>query len=199
MSAGKFALQSLLNELADVYQTEGRAGSDAAANALRTAAQSVPESPENIPTHYADALTQTLQTSDHPLAALIITAIPYIRWGGADLRDGRIPDALGNQMPMCELVGPDGMFPNTDVRVGLWMQEANVQYGPRRHAAEETFIQIAGSAFWSTQNSAPTQHPTGAFIHHPSNILHASNTTDTPVFAAWRWSGDIGFDKYSMK
>ena len=60
MSAGKFALQSLLNELADVYQTEGRAGSDAAANALRTAAQSVPESPENIPTHYADALTQTL-------------------------------------------------------------------------------------------------------------------------------------------
>ncbi|MEJ6709618.1 MAG: dimethylsulfonioproprionate lyase family protein [Amylibacter sp.] len=199
MSAGKRALQSLLSLLADLYETKGRSGADAAADALRSAAQSVPQTPDNIPTRYADALEKTLETSNHPLAALIIDAIPYIRWGGADLREGRIPDALGNQMPMCELVGPDGMFPNTDVRVGLWMQEANVQYGPRRHAAEETFIQIAGGAFWSTEHCAPTQHPTGTFIHHPSNILHTSNTTETPVFASWRWSGDIGFDKYSMK
>ena len=42
-------------------------------------------------------------------------------------------------------------------------------------------------------------YDTGAFIHHPSNILHTSHTTDTPVFTAWRWSGDIGFDKYQLK
>ncbi len=199
MPQGKSALQSLFIALADTFDEEGRAGAQEAASALRIMADLIPNAPPLFPTRYAEALTQTLQTSDHPLAPLIINAIPFIPWGGSEARSGRISDTLADQMPMCELVGPEGLFKIGHVRVGLCMQQAGVVYGPRRHLAEETFVQIAGRALWSTENNTPTTHDTGAFIHHPSNVLHTSQTTDAPVFTAWRWSGDIGFDTYQLK
>ena len=122
MSHGKTALQTLFLALADTFDAEGLTGGDDAANALRIMADLIPNAPPLFPTRYADALTETLQTSDHTLAPLIIDAIPYIPWGGSEARGGRISDTLADQMPMCELVGPDGLFKIGHVRVGLCMQ-----------------------------------------------------------------------------
>ncbi|MCP5072928.1 MAG: hypothetical protein GY947_06485 [Rhodobacteraceae bacterium] len=197
--SGSAALYNLLTELAQLYSGEGRAGGDATASALRKAAGEMPAEMPELGTPYATELRSVLALNPEPIVRNILTALPYIRWGAADLREGRIRDALAERMPMCELVGPDGMFANDDIRVGLWMQAADVVYGPRRHAAEETFLLLAGSAGWSTKENTPERRDGGATIFHPSNILHTSITTDEPVFAAWRWSGDISFDKYALK
>ncbi len=196
---GSEALRNLMNELAQLYSGEGRRGGDAAATALQQAAANLPAELPELGTPYADQLKAVLALNPQPIARTILVALPYIRWGAADLRNGRIPDALAEQMPMCELVGPDGMFPNPVVRVGLWMQAAGVTYGPRRHAAEETFLPFAGEGYWGTDDSEPVKRDPGATVHHPSNILHTSVTRNSPVFAAWRWSGEIGFDKYALK
>jgi hypothetical protein len=198
-SNGQAALRNLFSELADLYAAEGRPGGDAAATALRQTAHEIPANVAKRPTHYDAVLRATLALNPQPIATAIRDAIPFIHWGGSDMREDRIPEAMANQMPMCELVGPDGMFPNTNIRVGLWMQQANLKYGPRRHAAEETFLILAGSALWSMADEPPSKHGPGAARHHPSNILHTSITTTEPVFAAWRWSGDIGFDQYQLK
>ena len=101
-------------------------------------------------------------------------------------------------MPMAELVGPDGMFFNETVRVGLWLQNKGIVYGPRQHEAEETFFIFNGEASWETELSEPKILGPNAYVFHPSNILHTSITSSSFVFTTWRWSGDIGFEKYTL-
>mgnify|MGYP000041130620 CR=1 FL=1 len=95
---------------------------------------------------------------------------------------------------MCELVGPNGLYFNETVRVGLWLQTKDVVYGPRKHAAEETFYIINGEAEWWTELKKTRLKGSGSYVFHSSNIQHKSITSDKHMFTAWRWSGDIGFD-----
>ncbi len=101
-------------------------------------------------------------------------------------------------MATAELIGPDGLFYHPSVRVGLFMQSAGLDYVMRRHVAEETFIMLGGSDYWSCDGSAPVRAETGAMLHHPSNAPHGSRTDDEPLIAAWRWTGDIGWDGYEL-
>ena len=101
-------------------------------------------------------------------------------------------------MPMAELIGPDGLYYNDTVRVGLWLQNKDIVYGPRQHEAEETFFIFNGEAHWWTDECELELKGPNSYVFHPSNILHTSITTDSPVFTAWRWSGEIGFEKYKL-
>ena len=143
-------------------------------------------------------MNSSLNFQAHILNKLVLKASPYIKWGGSDLREGRIPDDLANRMPMAELVGPDGMFFNETVRVGLWLQNKGIVYGPRQHEAEETFFIFNGEASWETESSEPKIQGPNTYVFHPSNILHTSITSSSFVFTTWRWSGDIGFEKYTL-
>lgn len=197
--AGKQAIHALLMALAKLYQDEGRAGATAAANALLNTANTLPET---LPTYQNPSETQLragLSENPTEIAALVADAMPYIKWTFADLGENRLPDALSKAMTATELLGPDGMFPAGDVRVGIWMQSPNLTYGPRRHIAEETFHIIAGSALWSTEDTDLTERGSGDIVFHPSNILHTSITKQKPMITAWRWSGHIGFDGYQLK
>ena len=108
---------------------------------------------------------------------MILEASPFIKWGGSDLREGRIPEDLANQMPMCELVGPDGLYFNETVRVGLWLQTKGVVYGPRKHSAEETFYIINGEAEWWSELKKTRLKGSGSYVFHPSVIdTIAANT-----------------------
>ena len=147
------AVQTLFAELADLYSAENRPGGDAAASALRNA--EIGDLPE-LTNPYAERLTQALSDSDHPICPSILAAMRFVQWGASDLRNGRIPDHIANQMPMCELLGPDGLSYHSEVRVGLWLQQPDLIYGPRRHEAEETFLIFSGHALWSTEDTPPT-------------------------------------------
>ena len=190
-------LKNLYLALAEIFNSEGREGGAQAAEALINASHKIKQ-PEKYTNPFLHEVNSSLNFQAHILNTLVSKASPYIKWGGSDLREGRIPDDLANRMPMTELVGPDGMFFNETVRVGLWLQNKGIVYGPRQHEAEETFFIFNGEASWETELSEPKILGPNTYVFHPSNILHTSITTSSFVFTAWRWSGDIGFEKYTL-
>ena len=199
MVIGSQAFRTLLLELAALWDQENRAGGDAAASALRQAAAMAPAEMPRGALVLGDELAAVMAMDPHPVVDVIRTAMPCIDWFFAALGDNRIRPDIASRMAMCELVGPDGMILDDTVRVGLWMQSAGLVYGPRSHAAEETFLILAGAAEWSAGGREPEVLGSGAVVHHAAYIHHTSVTRDKPVLVAWRWSGEIGFDKYMMK
>ena len=190
-------LKQLYLSLSEIFNLEDRKGGKQAADALIDASHQIKE-PKTFTNPFLDEVESSLNIQGHFLNSLVSKASPNIKWTSSDLREGRIPDDLANQMPMAELVGPDGIFFNDTVRVGLWLQNKDIVYGPRQHAAEETFFIFNGEASWTTELSESTIQGPNTYIYHPSNVLHTSITTYSFVFTAWRWSGDIGFEKYSL-
>ena len=190
-------LSALFLALADVYSEEGRFGGDQASIALRCASRKIDE-PKQFNNGFSIEIQSALKFDDHTLTKLVLEASPFIKWGGAELRKDRMPEKLANKMPMCELVGPDGLYFDENVRVGLWLQTKGVTYGPRRHEAEETFYTVSGEAEWWTELTGADTKGVGTYVHHPSNVQHKSTTFDNHVLALWRWSGEIGFDKYAL-
>ena len=169
-------LKQLYLSLSEIFNLEGRKGGKQAADALIDASHKIKQ-PETFANPFSYEVESSLNIQGHFLNSLVSKASPNIKWTSSDLREGRIPDDLANQMPMAELVGPDGIFFNDTVRVGLWLQNKDIVYGPRQHAAEETFFIFNGEASWTTESSESTVQGPNTFIYHPSNILHTSITT----------------------
>ena len=136
---------------------------------------------------------------DHPaplLEDLLRAAAPCIAWVHAGLDDGKIPAETARRMLTAELIGPESVLHSDLIRLGLFWQDAGVSYPPRTHAAEECYIMLAGQGEWSLDDAPPATRLPGAVIFHPSFASHASRTTDNPMLALWRWTGDIGWDSY---
>lgn len=111
----------------------------------------------------------------------------------------RIPDAIGSRISFVELLGPDGMVFNGNCRLGLLLQMPDLRYPGHAHAAEEIYLVLSGTADWQINDSDPTPRPPGAVIYHPSGQRHAMNTRNEPLLAIWGWTGDIGFDSYTIE
>ena len=110
-------LKNLYLALAEIFDSEGREGGVQAAQALINASHKIKQ-PEKYTNSFLHEVNSSLNFQAHILNKLVLKASPYIKWGGSDLREGRIPDDLANRMPMTELVGPDCMFFNENVRFG---------------------------------------------------------------------------------
>ena len=188
----------VLAELADMFDAENRIGGHETAQELRAICGKV-HTPL-LPAH--QVLTETTKTAlsinPLPISKKIAKVMPLIDWHNSGMVDGRIRPEISNHMATAELVGPDGMIYSEHLRVGLFVQSANLNYVTRKHAAEETFIMLGGSAYWQVEDEPPTLCKTGDMIFHPSNIPHVSITKDEPFIAAWRWTGDIRFDQYTL-
>ncbi|MGB3177026.1 MAG: dimethylsulfonioproprionate lyase family protein [Albidovulum sp.] len=111
---------------------------------------------------------------------------------------GKLPARVADHMAVVELIGPDGMLPDSALRFGLLLQEARLQYPWHRHAAEELYLVLSGRADWAVDNQPATPRAPGTFIHHQPNQPHAMMTADEPLLAAWVWTGDIGAQTYAV-
>ncbi len=212
-------LQALLGAMADLYAGEGRAGGDAAAMALREAcacaspsAQSAIRTDSSRPS--TDKIAEMVRLSEKsseksgatesktpPLAIMphLRKAIPQLDWYYFGLDDALIDADTAAQMATVELVGPDGMFFNPTLRVGVFMQDAGVHYSTRTHPAEETFIMISGMGRWGRGwQDTTTDHHAGDMIFHESMVPHSTRTFGVPFVALWRWNGDIRLDGYEL-
>lgn len=192
------AFYDVLADLADLFDGENHIGGHETAQELRTITKKV-HTPL-LPAHQimTKTIQQALSLSPLPIAAKIAKVMPLIDWHKPGLADGRIRPEIANHMAMAELVGPDGMIYSEHLRVGLFMQSANLNYVTRKHAAEESFIMLGGSAYWHTDENPPKLCKSGDIIYHSSNTPHASITKDEPFIAAWRWTGDIAFNTYTL-
>ncbi len=188
----------VLADLADLFDAEKRIGGHETARELRAIIAKVhtPLLPANQV--MSETINTALSINPLPIAVKIAKVMPLIDWHSSNMVDGRIRPEISNHLATAELVGPDGMIYSEHVRVGLFAQSANLNYVTRKHAAEETFIMIGGQAYWQVEDEEPALCKTGDMIFHPSNVPHATVTTDQPCIAAWRWTGDIGYDQFTL-
>jgi hypothetical protein len=188
----------MLRALEQVFSQENRPGGDETARAL----SEVAGNPFDLrPPHsldITDNARDALRTGGHEAASAILASWPLIDWHHSGLEDGRIRPEIALSMATTELIGPNGMIFHPTVRAGLFMQIADLDYVTRTHPAEETFVMLGGAGYWTCNGSTPQRQTAGAYIHHPSNAPHTSVTKDDPVIAAWRWTGDIAYEGYTL-
>lgn len=110
---------------------------------------------------------------------------------------GRLSEDISARMGVVEFAGPDGMVAHQSIRFGLLLQGAGVAYPPHRHAAEELYLVLAGTADWSVEQCEPVSHGPGAFIWHKPWQTHAMQTSSTPMLALWGWTGELSSASYS--
>ena len=189
---------TMLRALATLFSDENRPGGDEAAKALRDIIAEPFDLPPPCPLDIVAKGVDALQAGGHRTAPLILPALPLLDWHYSGLADGRIRPEIAMSMATSELIGPDGMIYHPTARVGIFMQMSDLDYVTRTHPAEETFVMLGGEGYWTCNGSAPRHRETGAYVHHPSNAPHTSITKDQPLIAAWRWTGDIAYEKYSL-
>tara|TARA_B100001094_G_scaffold127521_1_gene123476 strand:- start:196 stop:780 length:585 start_codon:yes stop_codon:yes gene_type:complete len=134
---------------------------------------------------------------DNTELMLLLDNLMYsLHWRPAGF--GKLPGDLSQKICVTELIGPSGIFKNTETRIGLLLQSPDVHYPRHWHSAEELYLVIAGTATWSVENGVDTPRPPGNFIHHKSGQVHTMNTTTEPLLALWGWTGDIDGTSYSI-
>ncbi len=188
----------MLRALETLFANEDRPGGLEAARALASVADRPFDLPPACNLDIVEHGATALRAGGHPAAPAILAALPLIDWHHSGLADGRIRPDIAHSMATTELIGPDGMIFHPSVRVGLFMQVANLNYVTRTHRAEETFVMLGGAGYWSCNDSAPRRQQTGAYVFHPSDAPHTSVTKVLPLIAAWRWTGDIAYEGYTL-
>ena len=189
---------AMLHALERVFRDENRPGGDMAADALRAARRGPVDLVLPRRLEIAEIGMDLIRKDDHPAAAAILAAFPLIDWHHSGLENGKIRPEIARSMATSELIGPDGMIFDPDVRVGLFVQMPVLDYVTRTHPAEETFVMLGGVGYWTCEGAPLQRCGVGDFIHHPANARHASVTQKAPLIAAWRWTGDIDFDGYKL-
>ncbi len=139
-----------------------------------------------------------LRPGAHPIATHLHDVFEHLNWRHSGSENNRNRTELSTQMLTCELIGPTGIVFDPVCRVGLFAQNANLDYPERSHPAEELFVMLSGTAMWRLDCGQEVSKLAGERVHHPSCVRHASRTIGEPMIAIWAWTGDIDFDKYEL-
>jgi mannose-6-phosphate isomerase-like protein (cupin superfamily) len=75
------------------------------------------------------------------------------------------------------------------LRIGLLLQQSEISYPEHAHDAEEFYFILSGKAKWQVDETS-FDVSAGDLIHHPPAAIHAMQTTEHPLLAAWVWRGD---------
>ena len=185
----------LLAALSNIYRAEGREAADRTAQALVTTPAPEAFLPQE-PCVLDAMMRDLLATSDHPAARAILAAQALIPWGTNPVAD-RMSDEAAAICAVTTLMGPDGPIPAPDLRLGLFYQRPDSYYALHSHDADETYVILAGRAFWTAGEDRRIRRP-GDYIHHPSLMPHAFRTGPEGVLALWRWSGDVNTHSYAF-
>lgn len=132
--------------------------------------------------------------SSHPVCKLIAEAA--LPWAP--------PQTSGNAQyvedSLCkahvEILGPGGLVLSDTVRIGLYGMMPNSAYGIRTHPAEETYVMLAGDAFWKRGEDEYAHSFTGERSYHPSMMEHATRTGEHAFMSIYAWGGDISTENY---
>lgn len=98
-----------------------------------------------------------------------------------------------------EILGPGGLVRSDAVRIGLYGMMPNSAYGIRTHPAEETYIMLAGEAWWKRDNNEYVVSVAGERSYHPSMMEHGTRTESQAFMSIYAWVGDLSTDNYVYK
>lgn len=189
-------ISELLVKLADAYGAEGRPGGDAAAAALLAASRrdGLCDPTDSAPSALLKRAAE--QPGALPISATIGDCCQYFHW--THWAEGTLDDRVSSKLFTTELVGPDGLFHDSSVRVGLLISASDTDYPVSSHSGEETYLVISGVAQWTLDGSPYRPISPGALVHHPSWMPHGRRTLDEVFLGAWRWSGDLDLDSFRV-
>ena len=88
-----------------------------------------------------------------------------------------------------EWIGQRGAFISDTLACGVLLLGPQTEYPDHSHEAEELYLPLAGRALWRAAPSGWRLRPPGEWIHHPSWMRHAMQTSDEPLLAAYVWRG----------
>ena len=88
------------------------------------------------------------------------------------------------------IIGDSGLVPSTNIRMGLYLQNKNVDYPSHAHEAEEYYLILSGHGSWQIGNSWYDAIP-GSIFHHQPGASHRMITESEPLLAIWIWTGLI--------
>lgn len=150
--------------------------------------------PANMPA--CAVLPEMLGDPKDELTRLLAACAGDLHWRKAGF--GKLSDNAQRQLAVAELLGPDGMFDKQDIRIGLLIQRDGFHYPRHRHAAQEVYLVLKGTALWAVDDDAPSPRAPGSIILHESHQPHTMLTQKDPICALWGWVGDIAGSSYSL-
>lgn len=185
-------LKPLFAELAEVFSGV-QAIEVQARDALRAAVPDVdpPAGAVPLPGPFLEVMAQA---DAHPICALIART-PF-NWAPPQTSNDPLYTEHSRPKVHVELLGPEGLVTSSKVRLGLYGMLPNSEYGVRTHSAEETFIMLAGQAYWKRGAAPYALHQPGERSYHPSMMPHATRTDGAAFMSVYVWHGDISTNNY---
>ena len=101
-----------------------------------------------------------------------------------------VPEFFEGGYSFSEIIGDSGLVPSKKIRMGLFLQNPNVDYPSHAHEAEEYYLILSGQGSWQIGNSWYDANPGSIFHHHPEDS-HRMITKSEPLLAIWIWTGAI--------
>ena len=101
-----------------------------------------------------------------------------------------VPEIFEGGYSFSVIIGDSGLFPSTNIRMGLFLQNQNVDYHSHAHEAEEFYLILSGHGSWQIDNSWNDAIP-GSIFHHQPGESHRMITESEPLLGFWIWTGLI--------
>jgi hypothetical protein len=89
-----------------------------------------------------------------------------------------------------EIIGAVGPFESERIACGFLILGPGTFYPRHRHAAEELYVPLMGTAAWQQGDTVWREQPPGTPILHRSEEPHAMRTGAAPLLALYVWRGD---------
>ena len=101
-----------------------------------------------------------------------------------------VPEFFEGGYSFSVIIGDSGLVPSTNIRIGLYLQNQNVDYPSHAHEAEEYYLILSGHGSWQIGNSWYDAIP-GRIFHHQPGESHRMITESEPLLGFWIWTGLI--------
>ena len=101
-----------------------------------------------------------------------------------------VPELFEGGYSFSVIIGDSGLVPSTNIRMGLYLQNQNVDYPSHAHDAEEFYLIVSGHGSWQIGNSWYDAIP-GSIFHHQPGESHRMITESEPLLGFWIWTGLI--------
>ena len=101
-----------------------------------------------------------------------------------------VPEFFEGGYSFSVIFGDSGLVTSKKIRMGLFLQNQNVDYPSHAHDAEEFYLILSGHGSWQIGNSWYDAIP-GRIFHHQPGESHRMITESEPLLAIWIWTGLI--------
>jgi Dimethlysulfonioproprionate lyase len=88
-----------------------------------------------------------------------------------------------------EVLGEVGPIAADRIACGLLLLGPSTHYPRHRHAAEEIYLPLRGTATWQQGDAVWRDRTPGTLIHHAGDEPHAMRTGASPLLALYLWRG----------